>query len=292
MLPIAIVGGIIFHEPIARVQWLVPYLIFTMLLITFCRVKPHEFRIGKVVWQLLAVQILGAIALFYALQPLGLTYAQSAMICVLCPTATAAPVVTGMLGGSIARVASYSIVSNLATAIVAPALFVAANPESNVSIFTEIQTIAMRLAPMIVFPLGGAFLLYFCMPKVHHAIANVQGISFYLWAISLFLVVGKSISFVLSEPPTAIPLEIAMAVTAALLCVLQFWIGRKLGARGGDKISSAQGLGQKNTVLAIWMCLTYLDPLSSIGPAAYIIWQNSLNSLQLYLKMRREGKEN
>ena len=33
-------------------------------------------------------------------------------------------------------------------------------------------------------------------------------------------------------------------------------------------------LGQKNTVLAIWMAYTYLNPLSSVGPGSYVLWQN------------------
>lgn len=54
-------------------------------------------------------------------------------------------------------------------------------------------------------------------------------------------------------------------------------------------IDASQGLGQKNTVLAIWMALTYLHPVSSVAPAAYVAWQNTINSAQLYFKMRREN---
>jgi BASS family bile acid:Na+ symporter len=75
-----------------------------------------------------------------------------------------------------------------------------------------------------------------------------------------------------------------------IVCIGQFYIGRKLGGRYGDKISGAQGLGQKNTVLAIWLALTYLSPITSIGPASYIIWQNSINSYQLYLKEKQTMK--
>lgn len=290
MLPIAIVGGILFYKPIAMMLWLVPYLIFTMLLITFCRVKLRDFVIGKAVWLMLAIQVFGSAALFFLLRPLGLPFAQSVMICVLCPTATAAPVVTGMLGGSIARVASYSIVCNLTVAIVAPAFFVFANPGIDIDFFKEFLTIASRLAPMIIFPLGTALLLNFFAPRIHKAIDSAQSVSFYLWAISLFLVVGKAVGFVMNEPADAIPQLIVMALAAALVCMAQFYAGRRIGRRCGDKISAAQGLGQKNTVLGIWMAVSYLDPLSSIGPAAYIIWQNIINSLQLYNKMRRDDR--
>ena len=91
----------------------------------------------------------------------------------------------------------------------------------------------------------------------------------------------------LSEPADAIPEMIAIALLSALLCILQFVAGRRIGARYGDRISAAQGLGQKNTVLAIWLTLTYLNPIASIGPAAYVLWQNSINSAQLYYKMKK-----
>ena len=45
------------------------------------------------------------------------------MICFLCPTATAAPVITGMLGGSIERVATYTLASNIAVALLVPPVF-------------------------------------------------------------------------------------------------------------------------------------------------------------------------
>lgn len=290
MLPIAMVCGIFFHEPVNRVQWAVPYLIFTMLLITFCRVKPSDLRIDGMIWRLLAVQVAGTVATFLLLEPINLSLAQSIMICVLCPTATAAPVVTGMLGGSIGKVATYSIASNLTAAILAPAMFVWCGSAADVSFFTEFKIIALKVAPMIVFPLGLAWVLYFTALKVHAIVADAQKITFYLWSVSLLLVVGKSVSFVLAEPAGAIPLMVAMAMGAGLVCILQFYIGRKIGARYDQRISAAQGLGQKNTVLAVWMAINYLNPISSIGPAAYIAWQNTINSMQIYLKMRRERR--
>ena len=111
-----------------------------------------------------------------------------------------------------------------------------------------------------------------------------------MWAVSLFLVVGKAVTFIIGQGREAIPLEIAIALLSLIVCIGQFYIGRKLGGRYGDKISGAQGLGQKNTVLAIWLALTYLSPITSIGPASYIIWQNSINSYQLYLKEKQTMK--
>ena len=143
------------------------------------------------------------------------------------------------------------------------------------------------MVPLIVVPLICAVLFRKFVPKACTAVAQHQGISFYLWALSLIIVVGNAVSFVMQEPPTVIPQMIALALLAGVACGIQFYIGRRIGARLGDKIAGAQGLGQKNTVLAIWMALTYLNPLASIAPAAYIAWQNTVNSLQLYYKSRK-----
>ena len=180
----------------------------------------------------------------------------------------------------------------LSPAVLAPVLFVWFGSSADISFIAEFRLIAIKVVPMIVFPLGLAWALYFTAPRVHAVVADGQKITFYLWSVSLLLVVGKSVSFVLQEPAEAIPQMIAMAIGAGVVCVLQFYIGRRIGARYDQRVSAAQGLGQKNTVLAVWMAVNYLNPISSIGPAAYIAWQNSINSLQLYLKMKRERRTN
>jgi bile acid:Na+ symporter, BASS family len=287
MLPIAMAGGLVFHGYMDKVQFLAPYLIFIMLFITFCRIKPKEIRITSLSWHLLAVQVLGAIGLYLALLPVDKTVAQGLFICVFCPTATAAPVITGMLGGSVPRLATFSIVSNMTVAALAPILF-SLMGNTYVAFFGALRYIAANVVPLIVLPLAAAWVLMGVAPKVHKAVAEKQSISFYIWALSLFIVVGRAVSFVMAEPPSMIPEMVIIALGSGVVCVAQFWIGRKVGAKNGDRIAGAQGLGQKNTVLAIWMALTYLNPVASVGPAAYIAWQNTINSLQLYYKSKRE----
>ncbi len=287
MLPLAMLCGLLFHPWLEAVAWVVPYLIFTMLTITFCRVRPRQFELSTMLWIMLAIQLAGSAVVFLVLRPFSLDVAQAIFICVLCPTATAAPVVTGMLGGSVPRVAAYSVLCNLAVALLAPLLFVwVGEGAAAMSFADEFKSVALQVAPLIVLPLALAFGLYFFAPKVHSAIGSVQGVSFYLWAVSLVVVVGRAVAFILAEPAAAIPEMIVIALGAGVVCVLQFAAGRRIGRRYGDAVSGAQGLGQKNTVLAIWMALTYLNPIASIGPAAYIVWQNSINSAQLYFKMK------
>lgn len=290
MLPIAMVAGMVFHDFMGRIEFIAPYLIFIMLFITFCKVKPHEFRITGLSWGLLSVQILGAIAVYFCLLPLSPDIAQGTFICVFCPTATAAPVITGMLGGSVPRLATFSIISNITVAILAPICFTLMGTEADITFMQSLTTISMKVMPLIILPLILALILLKIAPKVHRAVAERQAISFYIWAVSLFIVVGRAVSFIMDEPATAVPEMLLLALFSGIVCCGQFWIGRKIGRRCGDKIAGAQGLGQKNTVLAIWMALTYLNPVSSVAPAAYVAWQNTINSAQLYFKAKRDAR--
>ncbi len=289
ILPIAMVIGILFHEYIGYVAALSPALIFIMLLITFCRISLKDFRITRFIWILLAVQIIGATAVYMAIKPLSNDIAQGAFICIFCPTATAAPVITGMLGGSVPRLVTYSIFSNVAVALLAPALFTIMGTGAEIAFTDSVITICANVFPLILAPLALALLMQILAPRVHDAIASRQSLSFYIWAVALIIVVGNAVSFIMKEPDDKIPEMIAIALVSLVACCLQFFIGRRIGTHFGDKISGAQGLGQKNTVLAIWMALTYLNPIASVGPAAYVAWQNTINSLQLFYKTRKES---
>ena len=292
MLPTAMIAGSVagyfFPQPTAH--WatvLAPILIFAMLLVTYCKISIKELNIRPLHIGLLAIQIVGGLVVFGALYFWDPIIAEGTFICLFCPTATAAPVITGMLGGSVSTLVSYSLMSNMAVALLSPVIFSFMGIHAEISFIDSFLIICSKVLPLLILPLVVALLLQKFFPRIHHTLKNRQALSFYMWAVSLFLVVGKAVTFIIEQGWESVPFEIAIALLSLVACVGQFYLGRKIGGRYGDKISGAQGLGQKNTVLAIWMALTYLAPITSIGPASYIIWQNSINSYQLYLKEKR-----
>lgn len=292
MLPIAMLIGVVLHDYIHYVAFLSKYLIFIMLLITYCRVKLSDFHVGPYIWCLLAVQIPGALLAYWLLAPFSHELAQGAFICIFCPTATAAPVITGMLGGSVPKVATYSLFSHIFVAFLTPVLLSYISPEADLPFVESVMAIAQSVLPLILGPLVLAALFQRFAPKVHEGIANHQGLSFYIWAVALIIVVGNSVSFLIRQPAAQIPEMILLAAVSLVACIGLFWSGRKIGGHFGDKISGAQSLGQKNTVLAVWLALTYLNPVVSAAPAAYVAWHNTVNSYQIYRKTRGSAKQN
>ena len=69
-----------------------------------------------------------------------------------------------------------------------------------------------------------------------------------------------------------------------VVTIAQFAIGKAVGRPFGASISAGQALGQKNTVVGIWLTLTFLNPLAAVAPGAYVIWQNMVNAWQLWYK--------
>ena len=287
MLPVALIGGVIFHQWMGYVTFLSPYLIFAMLFVTYCRLDLRDFRPGRFQVVLVLVQLVLSGIVYAALAPFNHTVAEGVFICVFIPTATAAPVITSMLGGSISKVATYSLISNLVVAVIGPVVLAAVGDHAEYTLLQSTSLIMARVLPLLLLPIALAMAVTRFMPRVHKTIAGAQQVSFYLWAVSLFIIVGSSVSFAIARWDASVSADMTwLALGALVVCLLQFKIGRAVGRRFGDPVAGGQGLAQKNTVLAVWLALAYMNPVASIGPAAYIAWQNIVNSWQL-IKARR-----
>jgi len=286
-LPLAMIAGGIFYKFFNDIAGLTPYLIFFMLLLTFTKLTPRKVRFSPLHLWLVIIQIAGSITLYFALFKLNPILAQSALICVLAPTATSAAVVTGMLGGSVASITTYTLICNLMVAIVAPILFSFIGPHSNLIFLESFTQICTKVGPLLIFPLLIAWSIQKFTPTIHKKILNLHQLSFYIWAVALMIVTGRTVSFLINQENPDFLVEILIALASLVICCLQFYIGRKIGSRYKKTIAGGQGLGQKNTILAIWMAQTFLNPVSSLGPAAYVLWQNTINSWQLWQRRKR-----
>ena len=283
-MPVGMIIGALLCRQIVAVDaftggYITPVMIFAMLFFTYCRVDVTKMRVTMMHFWLFVAQIVGAIAVYTLCQPLGQTIAQGAMICALAPIAMAAVVIGGMLGANIENMTTYSLLCNIATAFVAPFLLSwVGNGECT------LMQILQKVAPLLVAPFVAGQLCRLLLPKVAGWVADHSRVSFYIWLVLLVIVVGRTTAFVIDHIVTEATTEIILAIVAGVICVAQFAMGRKIGAKYGDTVAGGQSLGQKNTILAVWMAQSFLNPLSCVAPTAYIIWQNIVNSYQIYKK--------
>ena len=281
-MPIGMVVGALLCYPITAFdEWSgeisTPFFIFSMLFCTFCRVDIREMRPSWLHFWLMVAQIVGTVVVYWLLLPLGDTVAQGGMICALAPMAMGAMVIAGMLGAKIETMATHSLICNILTAFIAPPLL---SMWGNGT--CTISEILLRVTPLLISPFVVAQLCRWLTPKAAHWVGSHAMISFYLWLGSLVVIMGKTTHFIIESGTEHIRTEILLAVSALVICLVQFALGHWLGRRYGDESAGGQALGQKNTVLAIWLAQSFLNPLACIAPTAYIVWQNLVNSFQIY----------
>ncbi len=290
-MPSAMVVGALLCRPVAWLeatshQMITPTLIFLMLFVTFCRVSPKQMKPSMLHLWLLVIQMVLCVGVYLVLRPFDVVVAQGGMVCVLAPIAMAAVVIAGMLGANVATMVTYSLICNMFIALVAPVFL--SYTGTGVCTFSQILA---RIAPLLIGPFAAAQFCRFVFPKTAHWIGDHGQISFYMWLLSLIVIIGRTTCFIIDLHDASISTELWLAFVALVICLLQFKIGRMLGRRYGDAVAGGQSLGQKNTVLAVWMAQAFLNPMSSIAPTAYIVWQNFVNSFQLYRKDNQRRKK-
>lgn len=305
-LPVAMIAGTLAYFAFAKmsvlaplkpfvnalVSVLTPLLIFAQLLLTFCKVdmadlKPKAWHGWLLLFQTVSCLLLSALLVFCPMDELYREVFEGAMVCLICPTATAAAVITGKLGGSAASLTTYTLMSNLLAAVAVPLVFPLVEPHSDVTFWLAFLKILSKVFPLLLCPFLLAWLLRLWMPVVHQWLLERHSAAFYLWGVALAIVSGQTVrSLANSTAPAYVEWLIALAGLVA--CCLQFYLGKRIGGHYKERISGGQALGQKNTVLAIWMAYTYLNPLSSVGPGSYVLWQNIINSYQLWKKRKTD----
>ena len=108
-----------------------------------------------------------------------------------------------------------------------------------------------------------------------------EDLSYYLWGCSLLIVSGTTMKNIL-HADASVGFLLLIAILVLVVCLVQFAVGRHIGHYFNSTINAGQALGQKNTAFAIWIAYTYMNPLSTVGPGCYILWQNIINSIEIW----------
>ncbi len=306
MLPLAITTGTLgwcaFHylevlaplKPLARQSAfaVLPWLIFTMLFISFCKVDPAKMRPRRWHFVEIAIQIAlpALLAAFVHFNPdCAANLALEAIaVCVICPTAAAAAVITGKIGGSESSLTTFIILSNLAAAVSIPLIFPFIGQHAALDFIPQFINILQKVFPIIVLPLLLAFAVRYFLHSLHHFIVTrLKNAAFYVWGFTLTTLSATAVSNVVNSGQDG--LTLALLALVGLLCTVgQFYAGRKIGVGEGQRISAGQAMGQKNMMFCIWVTLIYLSPAVAVAPCCYILWQNGVNSWELWEKAKAD----
>ena len=303
-LPVAIATGTLLYLVFAYVPMLdsasrlfgpvcnsiLPLFMFLILFVTFCKVdfrqlRPVAWHLWVGMFQILLLALAMTLILAYRLTGDNLILMEALLTCIVAPCAAAAPVVTQKLGGKLEQMTTYTFLSNFLTALFIPLCFPMVERSGHITFLSAFLTILYQVFLVLVVPMLMAYVVKHFMKSLHRRIIAVRDLSYYLWACSLTIVSGTTVKNICHADATVLFLLI-IALLGLILCIVQFSVGRWIGHYFDATVEAGQGLGQKNTAFAIWIAYTYLNPLSSVGPGCYILWQNIINSVEIWHNRR------
>ena len=263
-----------------------PLFVFLTLFVTFCKVdfhqmRPHCWHIGVLVAQLLLVAVNIGVVFWVEADVEQKLLWEAVLTCIIGPAASAAPVVVGKLGGNISTMTTYVLISSLVSALMIPLVFPILEQSEHVSFFDAFLIILQKVSIVLLLPLVLGWLMQHFVKNLCAKIAAQPNLSFYFWSISLSITTGITVKNIVHSSASLF-LLLMIAITTFLLCFVQFGIGRVIGRQMGEEVNAGQALFQKNTALSIWVAYMYLNPVSSIGAGCYVLWQNIINSLELW----------
>lgn len=288
-----IFANVSFLEPIGdevgpKLIHLMPVVLFALLYVTFCKIEIKEMKpqAWHFILQLIRTSLAGlmaiAILLFGGNADVKIVL-EAAFICFICPTAAAVAVVTEKLGGSIGSLTTYTVIANIFTMVIIPLLFPMVEKGADVSFLYMSMMVFRNVTTVLVVPLILALLSRRFLPKFVAQVKSVKDLGFYMWCFNLTILMGETLRNILHATVSGWILALLLIVPL-LVCLIQFCIGKVVGRHYGDSISAGQALGQKNTIVGIWLTLTFLNPLAAVAPGAYVVWQNLVNGWQLWYK--------
>jgi len=281
---LAIIMGFTFHNFFAQFHNLTPIFLFFMLFFTFCSVDFKEIKLRKEYFFLALYQVGVSIGVYLLIRQHDEILAQGVMLCILAPTAVAAVVMSSMLGANVASVTSYSLLINLVISIVAPVYFSIMEVPEALPFWESFGKIILKVFPLLMIPMFLVFVIKKLSKKISDGLKKMSSIAFYLWIISATILMGNTMKFILMQSSNSYMIIFLLVISSLIICVSQFVFGYYVGKKHKDELACSQYMGQKNTILAIWMAQTFLNPIASIAPAAYVLWQNFVNTYQLWKK--------
>lgn len=270
---------------------ILPLFMFLILFVTFCKVdfkrmRPVRWHLWVSVFQILLVLIITGMVIEFQMTGKSLIVMEALLACIIGPCASAAAVVTQKLGGNLEEMTTYTFMSNFITAIFIPICFPLIEKAADITFFQAFSLILYKVFTILVVPMLLAWIVKHTMHRFHRWVIGVKDLSYYMWGMSLMIVTGTTVKNI-CHADTSAGFLCVIGLLGLILCIIQFAVGRFIGHYFDSTVNAGQALGQKNTAFAIWIATAYLNPLSTVGPGCYILWQNIINSVEIWMYRRR-----
>jgi bile acid:Na+ symporter, BASS family len=273
-------------------SFLIQYLLMVMLFFAFLDIK---FKLQtfhtSVLWVLLANLAVGFLS-YALLISFDRTFALTAFMTAIAPTAIAAPVIMSFIKGEIEYVVASVLVTNISSAIIIPValpFLIDVQAQANIHIQISVWEVLEPVLIVMFVPLILAQLSSHLSTGTQDFLRKGKRFSFAIWLANLFIISANASNFLRKEDANSLSTLLVIALISLVICIVNFGLGALLGGRQNWQEAS-QSLGQKNLSFVIWIALTFINPLVAMGPTFYILYHHLYNSWSIYKLEKRRNR--
>ncbi|MEJ5351695.1 MAG: hypothetical protein WHS65_08900 [Melioribacteraceae bacterium] len=259
-------------------RFLIRYFLMVLLFFSFLDIRVNKEIITKKHFIILFTTIFVSIIYFELTKLFNESLARTAFITAIAPTAIAAPVIISLRKGKVEFVFFSLLLNNVVITLLIPFL-IPLLMKNNAHI-----TAGNIFVPVIItlsIPFLIARLTKLISPVIWKKLVEWKDMSYYLLIINVYIATSDATNYIKNELIGNIQVVIYIAIISASLCIIFFSLGWLIGGKEFGAEAS-QSLGQKNNAFTIWIALTFLEPITVLGPVFYVLYQNVYISWVLY----------
>lgn len=273
----AICTGFLFPA-LHQYTFLIRPALMAMLFFSFMGIQIRTDLFKTTHLKILVLNIILPLVWYWILLPLDSTYAAIGFVVGIIPTAVAAQILADVMRKNVGLVSFSVLITTPIIAFVIPLLM---HYVLGLSSDASVLELILPVLSLILIPLFSAQFIKITLPKIAIQISKLSFLTFPLFLMNVFIACGNSSNFIQSNEDFGWQGLFEIFAIVSLLGFLQFQIGQFLG-RPKHSIEFGLAMGRKNTMVGIWLGLTYFEPIVSLGPVCYIIFQNIYNSVQIW----------
>jgi predicted Na+-dependent transporter len=258
----------------------------TLLFFSFLNIKLDR---NVFAWQQLvaaALLPLFGLSVYYLSHWYDENLALTLLLVGLAPTAVITPVLAELMKRSAAYMVGAIIVTSMVFTLVVPVMLTwLLGIELSLA---SLGTLVYTIGSIVIIPMSLAQVVRKIDGKLAAVFRAINPYVFVLFLINVAVAAGSLSHYLQYESSTPWSFIWLTAGAITLLMLTKFLVGSFIAPKG-HTLEGSLALGRKNTMLAIWIALEYLNPLIVLGPMIYILAQNVFVAGQIWWVERKAG---
>lgn len=254
-----------------------------MLLLTFTGITITYKQVNRLHLQACVLVIVLSLAHYAWVRWLFPDLAMVGFVLGATPTAAAAAVVANMMKLNVPFVTVATVISNMVSVIYIPLMLpVLIQEPLTVSPYYIVLDVFIILGLPL---LAGQFITR-KKPKLTDTLAKFKPVAFGLFIFNMLIASANGSDYIRSNADISVNTVVLIAAITFAIGFINYKVGEWTAPKA-LKYETGLATGRKNTMFALWLSITYVNPMIGLAPVFYLVFHNLYNSVQLWFLERK-----